>query len=81
MKDTNQKKRLFRNIDAINADVDLMACPECGVVWEIITINQTAQYKYYQNFPRFGKKKSICYGCAVRIKNKYYYNKKVKDPL
>ena len=80
MKDANQKKRLFRNIDARNADVDLMPCPECRVVWEAITINQTAQYKYYQNFPRFGKKKCVCYSCAVRIKNKYYYNKEIEDP-
>ena len=62
------------------ADKDLKACPVCDVVWEVMVFNQTMDYKYYHNFPRYGKKKAVCPSCTIRIKNKYYHNSEVLDP-
>ena len=49
-------------------------------VWEIMVFNQTYDYKYYYNFPRYGKKKAVCPSCTIRIKNKYYHNSEVIEP-
>ena len=62
------------------ADKDLKACPVCNVVWEIMVFNQTLDYKYYHNFPRYGKKKGVCPSCSIRMKNKYYHNTEVMEP-
>tara|TARA_Y100000996_G_scaffold378455_1_gene331132 strand:+ start:761 stop:1045 length:285 start_codon:yes stop_codon:yes gene_type:complete len=81
LKHFNEKKdRVPNNYDAKKADQDLRACPECSAVWEIMVFNQTVDYKYYYNFPRYGKKKGICPSCSIRTKNKYYHNSEVLDP-
>ena len=81
LKHFNQRKtRITNNFDAKKADQDLKACPVCRVVWEVMVFNQTIDYKYYHNFPRYGKKKSVCPSCSIRIKNKYYHNSEVLDP-
>ena len=82
LKKSNEKKdKTPNNYDAKKADKDLRVCPTCKVVWEIMVFNQTEDYKYYYNFPRYGKKKGICPSCSIRIKNKYYYNAEVLDPI
>ena len=80
LKHFNEKKEPKNNFDAKKADKDLKACPVCSVVWEIMVFNQTLDYKYYHNFPRYGKKKSVCPSCTIRMKNKYYHNSEVLDP-
>jgi hypothetical protein len=45
-----------------------------------MVFNQTVDYKYYHNFPRYGKKRGVCPSCAIRTKNKYYHNSEVLDP-
>ena len=80
LKHANEKREIRNNFDARKADSELKACPSCKVVWEIMTYNQTVEYKYYHNFPRFGKSKSVCPSCSIRIKNKYYHNQEVLDP-
>ena len=74
-----RKERVPNNFDAKKADNDLRACPVCKVVWEVMVFNQTIDYKYYHNFPRYGKEKGTCPSCAQRIKNKYYHNSEVID--
>ena len=82
VKHFNEKKdRVPNNYDAKKADKDLRACPGCSAVWEVMVFNQTIDYKYYHNFPRYGKKKGVCPSCAIRTKNKYYHNSEVLDPL
>ena len=80
-KDLYHKKDSHNNFDAKKADHDLKACPCCGLVWEIAVSNNTIEHKYYGNFPTFGKVKSVCPGCKIRIKNKYYRNSEVVDPI
>ena len=80
LKNSNEKKESKNNFDAKKADKDLRVCPTCKVVWEVMVFNHTVGYKYYHNFPRFGKKRGICPSCTIRMKNKYYHNKEVLDP-
>ena len=80
LKHAHERRESTRNFDARKADQDLRVCPKCDVVWEIMVFNQTKEYKYYHNFPKFGKKKGVCYSCVVRIKNKYYHNTEVVNP-
>ena len=80
LKHFNEKKEVKNNFDARKADQDLRACPVCKAVWEIMVFNKTIDYKYYHNFPRYGKKKAGCPSCTIRIKNKYYHNAEVRDP-
>ena len=80
IKHVNEKREIRNNFDARKADSELKVCPSCKVVWEVMTYNQTTEYKYYHNFPRFGKSRLICPSCTIRMKNKYYYNQEVLDP-
>ena len=81
LKHLNETKiKSMSNFDARKADQELRACPVCKVVWEVMVFNQTIDYKYYHNFPRYGKEKGTCPSCAQRIKNKYYHNSEVIDP-
>ena len=80
LKHPNERKLSRINVDARKADQELKACPSCNAVWEVRNYNQTTEYKYYRNFPRYGKKKSVCPSCTIRTKNKYYANHKVVEP-
>jgi len=80
VKELYHRKDSHNNFDAKKADNDLKACPSCRLVWEITVSNNTIEHKYYRNFPTFGKEKSVCPGCKIRIKNKYYNNAEVLDP-
>tara|TARA_B100000767_G_scaffold270164_1_gene293306 strand:- start:906 stop:1187 length:282 start_codon:yes stop_codon:yes gene_type:complete len=80
LKHSNEKRQVKNNFDARKADQDLRVCPSCKAVWEIMVFNQTVDYKYYHNFPRYGKKRGVCPSCAIRTKNKYYHNSEVLDP-
>ena len=80
LKHANEKRPPSINVDARKADQELRACPVCRAVWEVRYYNQTAEYKYYRNFPRYGKKKSVCSSCSIRTKNKYYSNREVLEP-
>ena len=76
LKHFNEKKEPKNNFDAKKADKDLKACPVCNVVWEIMVFNQTLDYKYYHNFPRYGKKKSmlsIGLGCEAKYAKDFVY--------
>ena len=67
LKHFNEKKEPKNNFDAKKADKDLKACPVCKTVWEVMVFNQTLDYKYYQNFPRYGKKKGVCPSCGSEL--------------
>ena len=56
------------NFDAKKADNDLGACPVCKVVWEVMVFNQTIDYKYYHNFPRYGKVKVLVLAVHKELK-------------
>ncbi len=77
---SESKKRINNSFDGKKADQVLKVCPICKAVWEKIVFNQTTEYKYYHNFPRYGKEKSVCSSCFIRIKNKYYHNSEVLVP-
>jgi len=57
LKHANERREVKNNFDARKADNDLRVCPTCKAVWEIMVFNQTIDYKYYHNFPKYGKKK------------------------
>ena len=80
LKHFNEKKHIKNNFDARKADQALKACPVCKAGWEIMVFNKTIDYKYYHNFPRYGKEKAVCPSCTIRIKNKYYHNAEVQEP-
>jgi len=65
------------NFDAKKADNDLKACTRCKMVWQVHEFNDTIQFKYYDNIPRYGKTKKLCPRCKIRMKNKYYTNNEV----
>lgn len=50
-----------------NSDENLLYCPECNRVWELIRKKKGVQTEYYEEFPTYGKKKVVCSPCKVRI--------------
>ena len=74
-----RKDRVPNNYDAKKADQDLRACPVCSAVWEVMVFNQTVDYKYYHNFPRYGKKKGEAVFYAMENSGKLKGVKKKKN--
>lgn len=60
-----KKKYTDKNIQA---DSELIFCPECKRVYEYIRNNKTKRTiaVYYEDFPSFGKMKLVCPECKVK---------------
>jgi hypothetical protein len=59
------KKRSNRYcLDGKVADRDLIVCNLCKIVWQKHVFNGKVTIKYYDEVPRYGKKKNICPSCS-----------------
>ena len=79
LKHFNEKKR-SRITLMRGKQIKTLKLALCKAVWEIMVFNKTIDYKYYHNFPDMVKR-AVCPSCTIRIRNKYYHNAEVQDPV
>ena len=57
-----QSTRYF--LDGKVADRELKTCNLCNIVWQKHVFNGKVSINYYDEVPRYGKKKHICPSCS-----------------